>query len=190
MKFPALARQRGITLVVALVMLVLITMLALSTFNLGKSSIQVVGNMQNRNEGIASSDQTLNEAISRATFTTTPLNALEAPCDGVPNTRCFDLNGDGKVDVRTRLTPSPACIKARSIKNTELDLTKEDDRNCIVGSPGNWGQVGGATGNSQCADTTWELNAVSTDQVAETNVTVVMGVSLRANKDDVDTNCP
>ena len=55
MKLHAFHRQRGMTLFVALVMLVLISLLAMSTFNLGKSSIQVVNNMQNRDEGIAAS---------------------------------------------------------------------------------------------------------------------------------------
>jgi Tfp pilus assembly protein PilX len=55
MKHLALRRQSGMTLVVALVMLVLITLLALTTFNVGKSSIHVVNNRKNRVDGFAAS---------------------------------------------------------------------------------------------------------------------------------------
>ncbi|MEK7736556.1 MAG: hypothetical protein AAB319_02190, partial [Pseudomonadota bacterium] len=45
-----LRRQRGATLVIGLIMLVLLTLMAVSSFNLGKSNLQIVGNMQFRNQ--------------------------------------------------------------------------------------------------------------------------------------------
>ena len=118
MKHPALHRQSGMTLVVALVMLVLITLLAMTTFNLGKSSIQVVNNMQNRDEGIAASRSVLDEAMSSTRFFDTPTDALNQPCLN-SNHRCFDLNGDKVIDIGTALS-TPKCVKVRTIKSTEL----------------------------------------------------------------------
>ncbi|TLY72603.1 MAG: hypothetical protein E6K46_03125 [Gammaproteobacteria bacterium] len=45
-RFPG--RQRGATLIVSLIMLLLITLLAVSSFTLGKANLQIVGNMQQR----------------------------------------------------------------------------------------------------------------------------------------------
>jgi Tfp pilus assembly protein PilX len=189
MKSTRLQRQRGVTLVVALVMLVVITMLAMTTFNLGKSSIQVVGNMQSRDEGISAARQVIDEALSNRLFFESPDNTLNQPCSG-PNSRCFDFNGDGKIDVTTVLTPSPACVKHRTIKVKELDYDKsEEDRNCSVGESGDPSVQGADTNNSLCANSTWELTAVSTDAVTETRVDVVQGVNVRVSTDDVETSC-
>lgn len=185
----SLHRQRGITMIVAMVMLVLITLLAISTFNLGKSTMQVVGNMQNRDEAIAASRQAIDETLSSTRFFTTPTDALSQPCDG-PNSRCTDFNGDGKPDVKTVLTPAPACIKARNIKSSELDFSNKEDQGCLLGGAQSFGVAGTVTGDSLCADSTWEVTAVSTDQVSETQVSVVQGVAVRVAKDDIETSCP
>ena len=182
-------RQQGITLVVVMVMLVLFTMLALSTFNLGKSSIQVVGNMQSRDQGIAASRQVIDETLSSTRFFNTPTDALASPCD-TSNTRCIDVNGDGKTDVQTVLTPAPACVKARSIKSSELDFSNTEDKGCILGGAQSFGVAGTVTGDSLCADSTWEVSAVSTDMVTESNVQVVQGVAVRVAKDDIEASCP
>ncbi|TLY59071.1 MAG: hypothetical protein E6K48_12365 [Gammaproteobacteria bacterium] len=50
-RFPG--RQRGATLIVSLIMLLLITLLAVSSFTLGKANLQIVGNMQQRNQAFA-----------------------------------------------------------------------------------------------------------------------------------------
>ena len=42
---PLPHRQRGATLIVSLIMLLLITLLAISSFTLGKGNLQIVGNM-------------------------------------------------------------------------------------------------------------------------------------------------
>jgi Tfp pilus assembly protein PilX len=189
MKYPVLQRQRGMTLFVALVMLVLITLLAMSTFNLGKSSVQVVNNMQNRDEGIAASRRVLDEAMSSTRFSDTPEDALAAPCIN-SNQRCHDINGDGAVDIVTTLS-KPACVKVRSIKTNELDLALEEDRGCSVGTPQTFGMAGSSaqTGNSLCADSTWELLATSEDKQVQSKVEVVQGVGLRISSDNVDTSC-
>jgi Tfp pilus assembly protein PilX len=188
MRPAPLRRQRGITLVVAMVMLVLITLLALTTFNLGKSSMQVVNNMQNREEGVAAARQTISEALSSTRFITSPNDALAAPCDGA-NTRCADLNGDGKTDIRIALAASK-CVKARPIKSSELDFASAQDQGCVLGGSQSFGVAGSVTGDSLCADSTWELDATSTDENSSSQVQVVQGVNVRVAKDDIETSCP
>ncbi|MCG2584053.1 hypothetical protein [Massilia sp. TS11] len=183
-------QERGITLVMALIMLVLVTLLALTSFNLGKSNLQIVNNMQVREAGISAAREVLEETISNTRFFTNPSDALANPCNSVANTRCVDTNGDGIADVTVSLTPPPSCVKVQSIKNTALDVTNAEDAGCLVSGGQTFGVAGSMTGDSLCADSTWEVHAVAVDNITEARVEVVQGVSVRVAKDDITTNCP
>jgi Tfp pilus assembly protein PilX len=179
-----LHRQRGVTLVVALIMLVLLTLLALTSFNVSKSNLQVVSNMQQRDEAIAAAREVIEETISSTRFFDTPGDVLANPCGG-PNQRCIDTNGDGTPDVTVALTPPPACIKGQSIKTSELDVAIEDDAGCTLGVQQNFGTAGASTGNSECANSVWEVTAVATDATTQAAVTVTQGISVRVASDDI-----
>lgn len=58
------SKQRGATLIVALVMLVLLTLLSLSAMNSTTTSIQVVGNAQFREEANAAAQESIEKKIS------------------------------------------------------------------------------------------------------------------------------
>jgi hypothetical protein len=182
-------REAGITLVMALIMLVLLTLLALTSFNLGNSNLQIVGNMQQREQTIAAANEVLEETISNTKFFQTPQAALPDPCGG-PNQRCIDTNGDSKEDVHVVLTPAPTCAKVQVIKNSELNVVNDEDQKCSSGSDQNFGVVGAADGSSECANSVWDLNAVATDVATGASVKVTQGVAVRVAKDDVATNCP
>ena len=180
-------RQRGMTLFVALIMLVLMTLFAVTSFNLGKSSVQVVGNMQSRNQALVAAQGTLEEAISATWFTATPANALVAPCAGTANTRCVDVNGDGVNDITVQLSPIPACLTSQTVKNATLNLALAIDAGCATGVTQTFGIVGTTSSDSLCADTLWELTAAAADNITQARATVVQGVTLRVSK---DTSCP
>jgi Tfp pilus assembly protein PilX len=182
-------RQRGMTLVTALIMLVLLTLLALTSFNLGKSNLQIVSNMQQRDEATAAAREVIEETISNTRFFVTPNNILVNPC-GAPNQRCVDTNGDGKNDVQVAITPAPKCVKAPIIKNSALDIAKREDADCSMGSAQNFGVAGAVDGNSACADSIWEVSAVATDIDTSAKVKVTQGVAVRVARDDVTNNCP
>ena len=61
--------QRGITLIISLIMLVLLTIMALTSFNIGKSSLQVVGNAQQQAQVLNAAQTMLNQIVSSPTFT-------------------------------------------------------------------------------------------------------------------------
>jgi len=185
-----LDRQRGVTLLVALIMLVMLTLLALTSANVGRATIQVVGNMQSRDESIAAARQTIEEAISSKRFFETPEDAIGTPCDSTSNTRCVDSNGDGTTDVRVTLSPPPTCVVAQSLKNTSIDYNVQEQRDCASGQQQSFGTPGSVTGDSLCSDSMWEINAIATDAMTEATVTVVQGVTMRVPKDDIETNCP
>lgn len=185
----ALRRQRGVTLVTALIMLVLLTLVALTTFNLSKSNLQVVTNMQHRDEAIAAAQEVIEEAISTPRFANSPTDILATPCGGA-NQRCVDVNGDGKTDVKVTITPQPTCLMAPVIRQDELNIENEEDLNCSNGGGQAFGQPGAVTGNSSCANSNWEINAVAQDVQTGAQVTVTQGVAARINRDDVVNNCP
>ena len=190
MKAMIVRRQRGVTLITALVLLVLLTLVALTTFNVGKSNLQIVSNMQQRDEAASAAREVIEEAISNTRFTVTPEHVLANPCSGLDNQRCIDSNGDGKDDVRVRIVPSPKCVKAPVIKNTALDLAKAEDQVCSMGSSQSFGVAGAVDGNSACADSIWEIHAAATDMETEAKVEVTQGVGVRVARDDVANNCP
>ena len=80
-------RQSGATLMVTLIMLIMLTLFAVSAMNTSTTNLQVVGNMQTRTEALESSRTAVEKTISTPQFIATPANAVPNPCDGVPNAR-------------------------------------------------------------------------------------------------------
>lgn len=180
--------QAGMTLIMALIMLVVLTLLALTSFNLGRSNLQIVSNMQQRDEAIAAAHEVIEETISSTAFFETPESILARPC-GEANTTCIDTNGDGKHDVKVAL-PKPACVKVAPLKSADLKLDTEEGRSCSQGNGQSFGVAGAETGNSACADSVWDIHAVATEINTNATVEVVQGVSVRVAADDTATSCP
>lgn len=178
-------RQRGATLVVSLIMLLLITLLAVSSFSLGKGNLQIVGNMQQRGQAFAAAQQAVATTISSTQFTATPTNAIPAPCNGVANTVCVSVNGDGNNDVVVVVTP--ACDSIQPIPVTQLNFADPNDAGCLIGSSQNFGVAGSANDNSMCSNSVWDINASATDQMSGANFVVDQGVGVRVPS---STLCP
>lgn len=188
--------QRGVTLIVALIMLILLTVLAMSSLNIGRSSLQISGNVQSKAVTQAAAQQILNQVISNRTFAETPTNVLDnsncpANYNAPPNSRCVDVNGDGKTVVLVALSPTPTCVQARPIPTSELNLFNAEDLGCTVGlNNANYGIAGASALNSLCSNTMWELTAVATDPVTGASSTITEGVTVRVSTDSVATSCP
>jgi hypothetical protein len=158
-------------------MLALITVLAVTSFRLGKSNLQIVGNMQQRKQTHASAQGAIEQVISSTQFTATPANAIPRPCGAVANTTCVDVNGDGVTDVNVTVTP--ACVSVQVIPSTALDFTKPNDAGCLVGTRQDFGVPGAASNNSLCANTLWDTQAVATDAISNARSVVNQGVIVR-----------
>ncbi|MFC4929639.1 hypothetical protein [Massilia sp. GCM10023247] len=190
MSMTAQRRETGMTLITALIMLVLLTLVALTSFNLGKSNLQIVSNMQQRDEAAAAAREVIEETISNTRFFVTPSHILANPCNGEPNRRCVDSNGDGKTDVKVAIENKPKCVVAPLIRNSSLNMANTEDATCSMGSNQSFGVAGAVDGNSACADSVWEITAVATDVETEAEVEVTQGVAVRVARDDVTNNCP
>lgn len=181
-----LRRQRGITLVMALIMLVVITLLALTSFNLGKSNLQIVSNMQQRDESIAAARGLLEEIISDTRFSDSPEASVANPCG--PNQRCVDSNGDGVTDVRVTVK-NPTCVKVQNIKTSELNWEKPKDEGCMIEGQTGTGPEGSNNGDSLCVNSVWEVEATAVDEMSQAKVVVTQGISVRVEKTATDSHC-
>lgn len=191
---PMQHQQRGATLIVALVLLIMLTLFALTSFNLGKSSLQTVGNMQHRNEAMTAAQQTIEEVVSTTRLFQNPAtiipNGVSACNGGAPNTKCVDVNNDGTADVTVTLTPTPTCIKAQPLLNSELSASNPNDAGCTVQAAQGFGIAGAVTGSSLCADSLWEVTAVAADNVTGAQFSVTQGVGVRVSNDNIAASCP
>jgi Tfp pilus assembly protein PilX len=181
-------RQRGTTLIVALIMLVLLTLFAVSSLNTANTNIRVVGNMQAKAEAINVAQETIEKTISTTTFISNPANAVPDPC-GTANTRCVDINSDGTPEFTIRLNPQPSCVVVSPIKNANLDPTNQEDLACASQQQQQFGVSGAVTGDSLCSQTVWEIRAVATDSSTGATATITQGIGVRISADDAGTSC-
>jgi hypothetical protein len=185
------SRQQGAALIVSLIMLMLISLLAVASFRLGKSDLQIVGNMQQRKQALSAAQQVIEQVISTTQFTATPTDAIPLPANGIlvpcngPNTACVDVNGDGVTDVNVSIVV--LCNAIQPILNASLDFTNPNDAGCIVGAGQDVGVVGATNGNSLCSNSVWDTQATATDVVTSAQYVIDQGVAVRVPSADV---CP
>lgn len=101
------SRQRGATLIVALIMIALISLLVINAFTLSSSNLKAVGNMQAREEVIAAANQAL-EIVAGSPFTNGPV-AQEIN---------VDINKDGTSDYTVQVA-APRCIRAARVPSED-----------------------------------------------------------------------
>lgn len=189
--------QRGATLIVALVMLILLSILAVSSLNIGRGSLQVVSNAQSQAVATDAAQAIINQVVSTPAFTETPNAVLEYNCPAgftaTPNSRCVFVNdaNDTKTVVQVTLSPTPACVQSRALPTAELDLTKSEDLGCTQGFSGqNYGIEGAGAVSSLCANSMWEITAQANDPVSNAQAVVTQGVTVRVSMDSAATACP
>lgn len=173
------SKQGGVSLLVSLIMLLLITMMALSSFKLSKSSLQIAGNQQQRHQTLMATQGAIEQVISAVQFADTPENVVPNPCGGVANTVCNDVNRDGVTDIRVAMSSSCVSVKVIKMKEfTATDLADKDQQGCIIGRDTS-GIEGGQNDNSQCANMLWNVHGVGADETTKAKYVVDQGVALR-----------
>ena len=180
--------QSGATLIVALVILVLLALLGLSAFQATTTDLKSSGNMQARNEALNAAQQAVETVISTAQFVTTPADALPNPC-GAANIFCSDYDGDGVAEYTTQLQPVPSCIGNKAVKMIELNLADSEDLGCSAGQVQQFGIAGAVSGDSLCANTTWNVTAQAQAATGGAKVTLSQGVGIRVGVDDLAGTC-
>jgi Tfp pilus assembly protein PilX len=98
-----MARQRGMTLVVSLIMLVVITLFVLSAIRLSTANLRTVGNTQARNEAAAASQRAIEDLLSSPA----PFNSPGS----VANSVTVNIN---KTDYAVAVA-TPVCVRTEPV---------------------------------------------------------------------------
>lgn len=160
--------ERGVVLVVALIMLILVTLMGTVSSNLVLTNLQVVQNVEARSAARGAALSALQEALTTPGFIEGN-GAFVVNCGDNTYTRCLDLDGDNLLDDVVVSLTEPDCISASPVKNTQLDVfNNPDDASCY--QPGLF---------SLCADALWEVTAIAEDAVTGARVEVRQGVQTR-----------
>ncbi len=159
-------QQRGATLITALVMLIVLTLLTFSAIKSSIANLRIVGNAQTGGEAAAAAQQTIEKVIS-TNFTANPV-----PVSAVV--------GSYTVNV-----PTPTCSGSTPILNSALDPTNPDDQPCFSsGSANNTGIffVSGVSHTmtvSWCYRQKWDVEADVSDAVTGAIEQTHQGVALK-----------
>jgi Tfp pilus assembly protein PilX len=167
-------RQRGVVLVVALMMLLLVTLMVVSGFNLTQTNLKVVQNMESRQQAVQAASTALEEAISSAKIVSSPAALFTVNC-GQGNSKCYDVNGDGANDI-TVAVDLPRCVIVTPIKNNDLVMPR--DSSCFTSGV-----------NSLCVNAVFELRATATDNLTGAQAVVTQGVGMRSSVNKVGSIC-
>lgn len=168
------ARQAGLALFTALVMMVVLTLLVIAGINMTNVNTKIAYNMQLRDEAQAATQEAIEQVVSNAANFNVPLPP--------PTTVAVDINNDGTTDYAVTAA-TPACLATTPIKQSQLNTSNPDDIPCFgTSSLQNSGIVGGtgSSGNSLCANTTWDVSASYSDSSGTgLNVVTHQGVNLK-----------
>jgi hypothetical protein len=175
-----------------MIMLVLITLLAITSFNLGSGSILGVANVQTRNQAIASAQHVIDEIISTPKFIDNPSVPVPLGGGNYGTEKSYDINGDNNSDITVSVEAPLKCVQGYPIESSRLDLTKQEDVACTVGvgeTNQNLGIEGASTGYSYCAQTVWEVHATANDPVTNAKADITQGVAVRVPRATYKSQC-
>ncbi|CAG9184945.1 hypothetical protein LMG23992_05385 [Cupriavidus laharis] len=106
-------QYRGISLVVGLVMLIVLTLLVVSAVRMSNSSLRIVGNQQARAEASAAAQQAIEKVISSAANFYTP----------AAQNFDIDIDNDGVADYAVQ-TAAPACLQMVASDGYSYDFSQ------------------------------------------------------------------
>jgi hypothetical protein len=176
--------QRGISLLLGMIMLVLLTLLALSAFQASNVNLRIAGNMQVRQEIQSAAQTAIENVLSSPSFVDTSIPVPPAT---------VALNG---ASYTVDFTPAPSCTGVVDIPTEDLDPANPADFVCIPSGalPGSGSGifVGGGPPSppSYCSNTRWAVIANVADANTGAKSTFEQGAGVRVSKATALTNCP
>ena len=160
MNFSHSKSQRGMTLILGLIMLVTLTLIVSTAFTLSSSNLKSVRNMQLRNEAIAAANLAIEQVVS-SPFTNLP----------TAETINVDINNDGTNDYTVAIA-QPICTRATIASDavlSSIDLNMSS----------------GATWN-----TVWDIDATVVDPTSGSAVRVRSGTRVQLSDSQKTAVCP
>lgn len=149
--------QRGIVLILSLIMLMVLTLIAVSAIRLSTVNLRSVANAQSRTEAMSTAQRTIDLVLS-SNFT-----------DNIAGTATTVTVSEGGKNYSVVIA-RPCLVRTVPVQNTALDITKADDKKCLdtLSNP-----------YSACADTIWQLQATASSGWFGANVSITQGTGIR-----------
>ena len=189
--------QRGATLLVGMVMLLMVMLIAVGVIRLSMRHTQVVGNEQVRSEAASAANYALDLVLN------SPADTWDVYRNGgavLPVNLGLSASADGTamaIDVRVS---DLHCVRSRVLKNGELIKTtgagvsyvSTNDSSCFGGGGTPLTIVdptalGASNDDSLCADVLYQVEAAANDaQLLSASVAVRQGVAVRRGVDELD----
>lgn len=156
--------QRGLTLALGLIMLMVTTLIVVTGFQMTQTNLIAVSNMQFNNEVLAAANMALENQISSDFFV-----------NPAASTFSVDINNDTHADYQVNLS-IPSCVKAQ-----------KHDSDCEATGTCTSDDVD--VGSEVRFTTTWELKAAVTDATTGASITIVNGVRALLDEDQFNDYC-
>lgn len=163
--------QRGITLVIGLIMLVLITLVVTTAFSLSTTNLRSVGNMQVREEAIAASNSAIEIFMGQVSSANPPsLDAADPRLDD----QAIDIDNDGTADYTVTFDAVPECVRIYQAINESLSSVTLP---VTLTSAAYWNSI-------------WGISATATDNSSGARVSIHQGVRVLLTQAQKDALCP
>jgi competence protein ComGC len=172
--------QKGVTLVVSLIMLVVLTLLVVSAIRFGSINLKIASNAQAEVEASAATMVAIEKQIEAMN--------LADKIDTVPAQPALVVATGGKN--YTVKVSKPYCVLSSSVVTTQLNPANAADRACIGNT--NFDPIFDKDGNpipqpTECKNQQWDVAAEVNDLSSGAKLEMVQGVSLRV---DAKVQCP
>ncbi len=169
----SLKQQRGSTLIVGIIMLIVITLLVVYSIRAGNTNLRIAGNMQFQAEAFAATQQGVERVIDQIR-TTDLISSI--PAQTIPVT----VNG---LTYNVQTSPMTKCLMDVPVLNTSLKTDVPEDVACIDGDNGRDAPLG-PNGlpipvPSACKNQVWEVQANVTENMSGATMTQVQGIAIR-----------
>lgn len=167
-------KQRGATLLVGMIMLVVLTLLVVFAIRSGNTNLRIAGNMQAQAEVGAATQQAIEQVIEQIKLPATDISQIKAQTLTIPvGSSTYVVNVQAMND---------KCLVEVPVLNAELDPANPNDVPCFE-SPDEDKAIKAdgklTTKPSACKSQQWEIEAGVTDANTGANVTQVQGISIR-----------
>lgn len=186
----AYARQTGAVLFVGLIMLILITLLAVSAIRLANTNLLVVGNEQFQKEAEGAANYHLDLALNTSDVTSLNVNRSAQLPAFVGTTESAETN-------YTITIPPPTCKRYRYLKKSELvnaDNSVPLANLACFGSTSGTGitlvvDASALNDNSLCATSLWEMTADVELPGTGARTQLVQGLEMRIDYAEAKDAC-
>jgi hypothetical protein len=167
--------QKGATLLVGMIMLVVLTLLVVFAIRSGNTNLKIAGNMQVQTEASASVQQSIEKIIEDIKlvedFTLIDTTAAK-----------YQPSATGNVTYTVTIEPLDNCKVESPVLNASLDPANPNDVPCFESPDADKAIKDDGTLTttlSACKNQQWDIEASVTDANSGARVTQVQGISIR-----------